>query len=1683
MQEEKTAINYPRKIARVLLKIILFLLLFVVVLLLLLLTPPVQKFATTKVEAFLENKLQTKVEIGRIAISLPRKVSLQNVYIEDRTKDTLLSGGSIRANIALFQLFNNKVQVSSIELTDITAKIKRVLPDTAFNFQFIVDAFAPAQTTPVDTTAAQMEMNVDDVALNNVRVLYQDVITGNDMMVHVGNLDAAIDTFNIYQPNYNIGTLDVKDLVAVIKQSKPIVQPEPVAKDVAEAAAPISMQLGFGKINLDNIKVNYSNDVSALYTDFDIDQLVVDGRQLDLPNNTIYLDELRLDNASSAIRLGKTETAELIEKEVAQEVQAQQQQAAWTVRVDDIRINNNAIRFDNDNMPRQTYGMDYAHLNADSLTLHIENFVFNTDSIGALITRGHMREQSGFVLNALQADLLYASNQAYIKNLYLKTPGTELRRDLLLEYASYEALANNFEQTVMDVDIANSYVQVKDILTFAPQLRGNPAFARPNEVWRMNIKGSGSMERLYVEALQFSGLRNTVIDASGNLSNLTDPNAAGGNLTIRRFHTTQSDIELFAGNALPTNINLPQSIDLRGTLAGNMRQLATDLHINSSAGFVSINGRFGNLTQPAAATYNASIRTAGLQLGSILRNPQLGSLSAAVTANGRGFTPDAMAFTFRGEVYSAGFNNYTYRNISLNGSLNKNVFSAHVDANDPNAYLNLTASGNFSGTPSFAVSGFIDSLKTMPLNFTTQPIVFRGKIDADIPNADPNNLQANVLITNTLFVSGTERLAMDTVSLVAARTDTGQYISLQSDVARAQLTGQYQLTDLGNIIINNIQPYFSITPSGRLAQVQPYDIRFAADVTYSPILASFVPGLTAMEPLHAEGRLATGQGMQANVVSSAIVLNGNRISDLRVNVNTEDSGMHILGNIAHIQSGGALDLYNARIDATALNNNVNFNVRIGDRSNNNKYLLSGLFTQPTPGNMRIHLAPDSLTLNYDPWTIAPDNWIAITPEQILANNFVLQQAGQQLAINSAPGTGIRPLNVSFTNFKLGTITGFIQDDTLLVDGTLNGTATFRNLMQQPAFTSDLNISNLSFKQDTVGNVALQVATAGNRYNANAQITGFGNNVALTGSFEPQGSDMALDLELAINRLELSTLEGAMAGFVTRATGGINGNVSIGGTTSQPRVRGTLNFDSASVRTTVLGGPLTINDERLTVTENGFAFNNFTIRDSANNALNLNGNVSTSNFINYGFDLDVNARNFTAVSTTKKESDIFYGDLVISTNLHIGGTEKAPVVDGTLTVNEGTEFSVVIPQAEPGLVEREGVVEFVDFDHPENDSLFMVAYDSLNTSSLLGFDITTNIEIQKEAIFNVVVDVANGDFLNIRGAGQISAGIDPSGKITMAGSYEIEEGAYQLSFNFLQRRFEIEKGSKIIWMGEPTDAQVDVQAIYVANTAPLDLVENQIDDTRRNFYRQKLPFQIVLNLDGELMQPTITFDVLLPEDQNYNVGSDVVSVVNSRLMQLRQEPSELNKQVFAVLLLNRFVGENPFAGSDGGGFSAGSLARQSVSKLLTEQLNNLAGGLIGGVDIQFGITSSTEDYSTGTQQTRTDLNVGLSKRLLNDRLTVSVGNDFQLEGNRPANSSSNNIAGNVAVNYQLSKDGRYMLRFFRNNEYEASLQGYVIETGLGFIMTVDYNSFRQLLRGRRERPAGTQRQDNNQKAEQ
>ncbi|HUP12234.1 MAG TPA: hypothetical protein VM187_08490, partial [Niastella sp.] len=53
---------------------------------------------------------------------------------------------------------------------------------------------------------------------------------------------------------------------------------------------------------------------------------------------------------------------------------------------------------------------------------------------------------------------------------------------------------------------------------------------------------------------------------------------------------------------------------------------------------------------------------------------------------------------------------------------------------------------------------------------------------------------------------------------------------------------------------------------------------------------------------------------------------------------------------------------------------------------------------------------------------------------------------------------------------------------------------------------------------------------------------------------------------------------------------------------------------------------------------------------------------------------------------------------------------------------------------------------------------------------------------------------------------------------------------------------------------------------------------------------------------------------------------------------------------------------------------------------------------------------------------------------------------------------------------------------RKNDYQAVADGYVIETGLGFIMNVDYNKFREVLHAKQVRKEREQRRKEREQTE-
>src|ERR1700749_647966 len=128
-----------RRTSRIILRVIIIILLLVVIVLFLLQTSTVQNFGRKKIQAFLESRLHTKVIIGELSVDFPKRIVLKNIYLEDRHQDTLLSAGNLNLDVNLWGLLHHKVIVNDLTMDRWTVNIERLLPDSDFNFAFVVN--------------------------------------------------------------------------------------------------------------------------------------------------------------------------------------------------------------------------------------------------------------------------------------------------------------------------------------------------------------------------------------------------------------------------------------------------------------------------------------------------------------------------------------------------------------------------------------------------------------------------------------------------------------------------------------------------------------------------------------------------------------------------------------------------------------------------------------------------------------------------------------------------------------------------------------------------------------------------------------------------------------------------------------------------------------------------------------------------------------------------------------------------------------------------------------------------------------------------------------------------------------------------------------------------------------------------------------------------------------------------------------------------------------------------------------------------------------------------------------------------------------------------------------------------------------------------------------------------------
>ena len=1613
--------------------------------------PYVQNIVKDKAVTFLEGKIHTKVEVGSITIGLPKKVIITDFYFEDQSGDTLLAGKKIDVDVSLFKLLSNTLEINHVTLDNITAKIDKN-KDSVFNFNYIIDAFASAP----DTVASKpMEIKVTKIKIHNTSFRYDDVISKNDFNVKIQDFETKFDAFDLDKLAFDIPKIKIDGLKLVLNQSLQ----EAVQKSnqkVKQETDGKSLSLKLNKIDLSKIDISYVDENSKITTNITFQKLNTTVKLLNLEKQKIELDNFMLEETKGKLVLGKSKTLDTKEEKKSSS------NAGWNFSANTSSFKNVNFIYNNHNVEENKKGLDPNHLAISNLNLEAKDLSYSTSKISGAVNSLSFSEKSGFILNHLKTEFQYAAQTAFLKNLEISTPQTKLQNEnVILQYPSIASLTTNPESIQVKADFTNSKLGFKDILVLVPSLASTTPFAgNENSIVNFTANINGKLDDLFINQLKVSGIGATKIDINGTITGLPNVAKTYLDLTITNLESTAKDMNtLLPKGSIPNSISLPDTFSAKGSFIGYLNNFETKIKLQSSLGNAIVDATFEQ-SKVNNEQYNVIASLDNFDIGKLIQNNDIGKVTLNTTIEGTSLDPKKANAKADLKIITAVYNNYNYKNLNVNGTINNGKFTVVSKSNDPNLTYDLESSGDFDGKyPKGKLNLNMDLIDLNKLNLHAGPLKMKGDIVADFDSLDPDNLNGTVNATNFLVALENEQFPLDTISLRAVSSLENDSIILKSQFANATINGNYKLLTLSDSFSNSIANYLNANPNSK--NKLPNDqqqLAFEIYIKEEEILKKIVPDLKDMSAITINGFY--------NSVNDSITINasipnlnyaGNEITGGVFSLNKENESLVYNLNVAKIKNNNFI-LPKTKITGAIQNNQIDYQLSIVDPKEVEKYAISGNYM--LQDNLsKISINPERLLLNYENWSIDAQNTISINQNGVNIKDFFLSNNENSLKIQSESESFGAPISIDLKDFQLQSITNIVSSN-YEFGGTVNGNTIIENSNKTPLFIADIGIDNFTIKNDTVGNIALKIDNKiANTYSANLKITGNDNLVELNGDYKT-GSSL-LNFTIDLDKLQMKSIQAFTVGNLKESEGYLNGKLVVTGKASNPNVIGDLKFNQVGFILVPLNSKFKLINDKIDFKNNLIVFKTFRFKDENDNDLEINGTVNSANYANLGFDLNVVADNFRAVNSEAKDNDLFYGELYLDNNIDIKGDFESPIVNGNIKINKDTTFNIVLPQEDPSIADREGIVTFIDQDQP----VLITVKDpmkQITETDVKGISASVNIEIDKEAAISIIIDKANGDFLKLKGEAKLNGGIDPSGKTTLTGKYEFTDGSYEMNFNLIKRKFDIKPGSYILWTGEPTMANVNVTAIYKSDIAPLDLVSDQLGSATaedRNKYKQKIPFETELKMTGELLKPEINFDIVLP-DGNNDVSAEVINTTQAKLTQIRQQEDVLNKQVFAVLLLNRFIGENPFQ-SESGGVSAGYLARQSASRILSEQLNQIAGDLIQGFDVNFDLESS-EDYTSGEKRDRTDLNVGISKQLLDDRLKISVGSSFEIEGGQNENEDANTIAGDVAAEYLITKDGRYKLKAYRKNNYQVALQGQVIETGVAFIITMNYDKFRELF---------------------
>ncbi|MGY8915101.1 MAG: hypothetical protein ACKVJF_08465 [Flavobacteriales bacterium] len=669
MKNRKTKYRFLRRFA----KFILVLFLFIFLLLLIIRSPWGQNFIVSKATKYISDKTNTKVEIDRLFITFTGNAFLEGLYLEDKKGDTLLYTRTLEANVPISSLlFQNELNLTSLKWEDAVANIIRDADSEKFNFEFLMDALI------LKDTASQEPINVSlgEFDLSDITLNYNDAYLGLDAKVNVGNLVLHVNEADLETMRYEIDELKLSNTNIGYKQTKPF-----VSRDNTKIPLPY---LVVKQLLFNNVHIDYNSIPDGLVADVLLGEFKLELPKAELTTNEVDIELISLKDSDIFVHLQKDELVSVDSSSTT----TKNVDFLWPeffLRADEINLVNNSVEYHLNNNIAQQGSFDPNHIKLTELTLNARDLNYQPKNAKLKLEQFSFREKGGFMLQQIGMDASFNDATASIVGIEIQTASSSLFGSIKLEYPSLKHLINFPENTKVDLQLQNLKLALHEAVYFHPKLAENEYFIKGQQHPILgNLNVSGTLGNLFIPKLNLNW-NNTSLIGEGRIFQVTETDSLSFDVPTFKATTNKADLQLFVPEK-NLNISLPETILVEGHIQGNLKSISGEALLKIPEGTAKITGNYSNTK---AINFDGNLKVDSLQVGKLLKNNQLGSMSFTIKASGSGKTFNTLSAEIDSKFTQLNLKNYDFSNLELNGKITNGKGNLNLNFKDYN--LNFTS--------------------------------------------------------------------------------------------------------------------------------------------------------------------------------------------------------------------------------------------------------------------------------------------------------------------------------------------------------------------------------------------------------------------------------------------------------------------------------------------------------------------------------------------------------------------------------------------------------------------------------------------------------------------------------------------------------------------------------------------------------------------------------------------------------------------------------------------------------------------------------------------------------------------------------------------------------------------------------------------------------------------------------